>query len=320
MKIKTIRAVLKKKFEEWTNSIEDKELRINVKNNSIITGGCIASMLLQEPVNDFDIYFTNMDTAYKVAKYYTDLFVAINRTKLNERNLPTTVNIIPVTITNKTTGLQEEQGLKIMIKSVGMWSESVGKNYQYFEQTDPDSMDTNAFIETATGILKEDDKTDKPKYRPVFVSSNAITLSDKIQLVTRFCGPPEAIHKNFDFIHCTNYWTSEDNKLTLNQAALESLLTRTLHYVGSRYPLTSIIRTRKFVKKGFAVNAGQYLKMCFQVAALDLNDINVLEDQLTGVDFAYFYMLIQGLKEQKEKDSNFVYNYEYIVSIVDKLF
>ena len=60
--------------------------------------------------------------------------------------------------------------------------------------------------------------------------------------------------------------------------------------------------------------------MCFQVANLDLGDVNILEDQLTGVDFAYFHHLIKGLKEAKEKDPNFTYNYEYIVSIVDKLF
>ena len=106
----------------------------------------------------------------------------------------------------------------------------------------------------------------------------------------------------------------------MNQAALESLLTKTLHYIGSRYPLTSVIRTRKFIKRGFTVNAGQYLKMCFQIAELDLGSIEVLEDQLTGVDFAYFYMLIEALKEKKAKDPSFRYNYEYIVGIVDKLF
>ena len=314
MKTKTIRAILKNKFEEWLATIEHeehKDLATEIKNNAIITGGCIASMLLQEKVNDFDIYFTNIETAQKVAKYYIDYFIDANGEKLKKKNMPTEINIIP----------QEDPiGLKLFIKSAGMLSESTEKDYRYFETTDPDSMDTDAFIETATDILKEDDQNNKPKYRPIFVSSNAITLSNKLQLVTRFCGTPEEIHKNFDFVHCTNYWTSKDEKLVLNQAALESLLTKTLHYIGSKYPLTSIIRTRKFIKKGFAVNAGQYLKMCFQISELDLGDVNVLEDQLTGVDFAYFWHLIEGLKEQKAKDPNFTYNYEYIVGIVDKLF
>ena len=310
MKIKTIRAILNSKFEDWIKTLpEENGFRDEVRNNSIITGGCIASMLLQEKVNDFDIYFTNIETAKRVARYYIATFLTANKAELVKNNMPSdiTINELPL-------------GLKLKIKSAGIVSESVDKEYQYFEMTDPDSMDTNEFIDTATDILKADDKEDKPKYRPIFISSNAITLSNKIQLVTRFCGKPEEIHKNFDFIHCTNYWTSKDEKLVLNQAALESLLTRTLHYIGSRYPLTSIIRTRKFIKKGFAINAGQYLKMCFQLSELDLGNIEVLEDQLTGVDYAYFYMLIEALKEQKAKDPNFRYNYEYIVEIVDKLF
>ena len=309
MKIKTIRAILQRKFDEWTETIpEDNGFRKEVKNNSIITGGCIASMLLQEKVNDFDIYFTNIETAKRVAEYYINRFLQTNREKLIKNNMPLDIQII---------GL--EDGLKLKIKSVGIMSETIDKKYQYFEGTDPDSLDTNEFIDFATDLLKEEDK-DKPKYRPIFISANAITLSNKVQLVTRFCGPPEKIHENFDFVHCTNYWTSKDEKLVLNQQALESLMTKNLHYIGSKYPLTSIIRTRKFIKKGFAINAGQYLKMCFQISELDLSDILVLEEQLTGVDFAYFYHLIEGLKTQKDKDPNFKPNYEYIVGIVDKLF
>ena len=34
-----------------------------------------------------------------------------------------------------------------------------------------------------------------------------------------------------------------------------------------------MIRTRKFLKRGWHINAGQYLKMCFQISELDLSDI-----------------------------------------------
>lgn len=308
MKIKTIRAILKRKFNEWTKSIpEENGFRNEVKNNSIITGGCIASMLLQEKVNDFDIYFTNIETAKRVAEYYIGIFLQTNREKLINNNMPLDIKLVEV-----------KDGMKLKIKSVGIMSETIDKRYQYFEGTDPDSLDTNEFVDFATDLFKEEE--DKPNYRPIFISANAITLSNKIQLVTRFCGSPGKIHENFDFVHCTSYWTSKDEKLVLNQQALESLMTKNLHYIGSKYPLTSIIRTRKFIKRGFSVNAGQYLKMCYQISDLDLSDILVLEEQLTGVDFAYFYHLIEGLKAQKDKDPNFKPNYEYIVAIVDKIF
>jgi hypothetical protein len=56
----------------------------------------------------------------------------------------------------------------------------------------------------------------------------------------------------------------------LRAEALESILTKELRYVGSRYPLCSVIRTRKFLARGWTINAGQYVKMCFQISQLDL--------------------------------------------------
>src|SRR3546814_1666855 len=81
-------------------------------------------------------------------------------------------------------------------------------------------------LETEAAALETSD----PTYRPVFMSTNAITLSDKIQIVLRFYGEADAIHENYDFVHCTNYWTSKDANLTLRQPALESLLCKELRY------------------------------------------------------------------------------------------
>jgi hypothetical protein len=161
----------------------------------------------------------------------------------------------------------------------------------------------------------------KPEdYRPVFLSSNAITLSGRIQLVVRFFGNPEEIHKNYDFVHCTNYYDLGSNQLTLLPAALEALLCKELRYVGSKYPICSVIRTRKFLKRGFHINAGQYLKMMFQISELDLNNVKVLEDQLVGVDSNYFVHLIDALKAQQEKDPDWQIESSYVASIIDKIF
>ena len=57
-----------------------------------------------------------------------------------------------------------------------------------------------------------------------------------------------------------------------------------------------------------------------QVSELDLMDVNVLEDQLIGVDSVYFMSLINQFRKMKEKDSEFVLTSGYIVSIIDKIF
>ena len=148
------------------------------------------------------------------------------------------------------------------------------------------------------------------------MSTNAITLSNRIQLVLRFYGEPDEIHENYDFVHCTNYWKSWDGELVLHQPALEALLARELRYVGSKYPVCSVIRLRKFIKRGWKVNAGQILKMCMQISALNLTDPEVLEDQLTGVDAAYFINVMEKLRE---KDPEKV-NSAYLVEIIDRMF
>jgi len=56
--------------------------------------------------------------------------------------------------------------------------------------------------------------------------------------------------------------------------------------------------------------------MAMQISELDLTDINVLEDQLTGVDTAYFLQLIARLKE---KDPERV-NTAYLCEIIERLF
>ncbi len=286
MKAKTIRKVLKTKIAAWVASIEDEAVRALAEKNTIVTGGCIASMLKQESVNDYDVYFRNIETTEAVAKYYVAKFLAVNANH-------------PLAVTS-------ENGRVRITTPNGYRGETAGAL---------DAAETeDTYTETEEKALAVDDGT--PKYRPVFMSTNAITLSHKVQVVLRFYGEPEEIHKNYDFVHCTNYWTSWEDKLQLNQAALESLLSKELRYVGSLYPVCSIMRLRKFIARGWQINAGQILKMVMQVSQLDLLDPKVLEDQLTGVDSAYFCQLIEKLAE---KDPDKV-NAAYLVEIIDRIF
>lgn len=280
MNKRAIKSVLQKKHNSFVNSIKDEKVRDLVDKHSIITGGCIASMLLGEKINDFDYYFDSRNVALEVTKYYVEEFNRIRGAEIAELR-------------------EKDNGrISIFISSDGIAEEDYGDE-------DED--------------LPAEDNT-KQDYRPIFLTSNAITLSNKIQLVIRFFGSPEEIHKNYDFVHCTNYWYSKTGELVLNQAALESLLSKELYYVGSKYPLCSLIRTRKFIKRGWNINAGQYLKMAMQLNELDLRDVETLEEQLIGVDITYFQMLIEALNERKENDKDFAYDSGYIATIVDRIF
>lgn len=316
MKKKTIEKIIQKKFEEWVSTIKDEQVKKLVKSNTIVTGGCIASMLLKEQINDFDIYFTNKETVKAVAQYYVDEY--------QERASRAGAKISVLdgdNGDNDNIGTIEAGRIKIYIKSDGIASES-GKE-KLFDTFAGDPEDSIEVIEKSEETFI-DENTEGEIYRPIFLSSNAITLSNKIQIVVRFYGNPETIHQHYDYIHCTNYWLSETGQLVLKQPALESLMSRELVYVGSKYPVCSVIRTRKFLKRGWSINAGQYLKMCFQISKLDLTDLRTLEEQLTGVDAAYFGQLIDGLKKhaesEKESGKEFKLGYSYLASIIDKIF
>lgn len=169
-------------------------------------------------------------------------------------------------------------------------------------------------------ILKSDAEPEKAHYRPVYLTSNAITLSDKIQIVIRFWGDVDEIHKNYDFAHCTCSWSSWDNELLLPQKALECIINKELYYIGSKYPLCSIIRARKFIGRGYTINAGQYLKMCLQLNELNLHDIETLKDQLVGVDSAYFNTAIEFMEKRQKDEPNWQPDNSYLFEVINRIF
>jgi hypothetical protein len=158
---------------------------------------------------------------------------------------------------------------------------------------------------------------DDPKYYVKFISPNAISLSDDIQIVTRFSGTPDEIHKTFDFIHATNYFTFKDGLVT-NLKAMESIITKTLYYQGSLYPLTTIIRIKKFIGRGWRISAGEILKVMFQVSELNLYDPDVMEEQLIGVDVAYFSTLITVLRSYSDEGKTVTSS--MLNTIIDRIF
>jgi hypothetical protein len=288
MNVKNINSVIRKKYNDFLNSIECPVLKKRLEENSIITGGAIVSLIQSEKPNDYDVYFKDKETVVQVANYFTRRF--------NETHKSNVSVII------------EGDRVKCFVSSKG-----IAEEVETVQEPSPFQEEVNNDI---TPALEELD------YRPVFISSNAITLSGGIQLIIRFYGEPEEIHKNYDFVHCTNYWTSWENKVTTNTAALEAIINKELVYVGSKYPLASMFRIRKFLNRGYHINAGQMLKIGLQINTLDLTSVKTLEDQLIGVDTLYFNQIIHSVAKAKEEGrlETELQMHNYIITIVDKLF
>ena len=288
MRRKAIAERLAKVHSEWCESIHDPDVRRLVEENTIITGGCITSMLLGEEVNDYDIYFTNKETTLAVANYYVNKYKSECDTPIDVLDCGDD-DAVDVKLLN---GIFDVSRIYMLIPSRGI---------SMYEKT-------------------SSDVKNKVKYLPKVFTCNAITLDNDVQLIIRFHGDAKEIHENFDFVHATCYWTSSEGKVVLPPEALESIVNRQLIYRGSKYPLSSIIRTRKFIQRDWNITGGEYLKMCLQLSLLDLTDVNVLSDQLAGVDTSYFMAIIEIIRKTQSDHPERSIDSHYIGTLVDKFF
>ena len=174
-------------------------------------------------------------------------------------------------------------------------------------------------VDNQEGLFKHDND-EIAEFTPVFLSSNAISLKGGVQLIFRFYGEPEIVHESYDFIHAKSYWDPKTNELVMPAKTLEAILTKELVYTGSKFPLASILRAKKFIRRGWTINAGQYLKMALQLNELNLLDVNVLKEQLTGVDVFYFMQVISMVQTKLDEDSNFNLSSTYLIEVIEKVF
>jgi len=327
MRTGTVKLVLKDKIDTWLKSIPDPDIRKLIQDNVLVTGGAITSLLQGEKPNDYDMYFKTREATKAVAEYYVKVFNDSNKlSSVNKYNA-----FVKEESINNING-ETENRILIYMASAGVASEGQTR-YEYFEsQTDSeteqffDSLKAEEGIavdvekrpiEVATEINNElSDKT-KPRFRPIFMTDNAITLSDKVQLIIRFYGPIEIIHKNFDFAHAMACYDYSTDTLTIPQETYESILSKYLIYNGSLYPIATLFRMRKFMARGWRITAGQMLKVAFQISEMNLTDPKLLREQLIGVDFAYMRQLINAIEN---KESGTKIDSIYIAKLIDEIF
>lgn len=151
-------------------------------------------------------------------------------------------------------------------------------------------------------------KQDVSKFRPIFISPNAITLNGNVQLIFRFYGEPEKLVQEFDFEHCTGYfhrvsWENVvyKNELVLNEDMLMSVLTKELKYRHGKYPVSSLLRLQKYIQRGYTIPTGELIKLALDISKLDLSDSQVFSDQLSGVDLQLSADVLKAANNEFDK-------------------
>lgn len=289
--------------DELTDSDREaiNKFQQQVRDDLIITGGCFTSMLQGEIPNDLDIYLRTQETARLISLLYLNKAIEFGELKLDSQ-----VHQLEVSNTS--------DGVHIMIRSQGITGEGIDTDqYRYFEAYPEAAVDAFfANYHKMAAKKVEDGRT----YNVKFMTSNAITLNNGLQVIIRFTGEPETIHSNFDFIHATNYWTWEEG-VVYNVDALTATAEKRLRYFGSKFPVATIFRLKKFVERGWRISAGDMVKIMYDVSKLDLDSPSVLRDQSMGMDSAYFSQVIEKLHNNKSGDA---LDRTYLFKIINEVF
>lgn len=282
-----------------------KTFQIEVQNSTIVTGGCFTSMLQGDEPNDIDIYFNDKEVALKVCWFYIRKMLEVGELK-------------ETTHVHKIGAEKTEDGVHVTIRSQGVaGAEIQSEEYRYFEQYPNDYVDH--FFKEYRKKIRKAQLEDKKSYHVSFITSNAITLNNGLQIITRFVGEPDVIHSYFDYIHATNYWTWEQG-VVYNDRALQATLEKRLYYFGSKFPVASIFRLKKFIERGWRISAGEMVKILYDVSKLDLDSVEVLRDQSMGMDSAYFNQVIHMLRDREgELDRTYLFQcLETVFNMADK--
>lgn len=151
-------------------------------------------------------------------------------------------------------------------------------------------------------------------FQPLYATPNTLTLSNNIQLVIRYTGSPYDLIKKFDYDH-TKMYVHKSN-LGITEAAKTSILSNELIYNRGPYPLSSLFRLKKFLKRDWNISAGQLTKLAMQLNKIDFTNLAQLKDQLYGIDVIHIEQLITELSKIDPNDLNT----DLISELIDMIF
>jgi hypothetical protein len=204
-------------LDEWIVSVADPELARCLRAEAYIAGGAIASLLSEEPVQDYDVYVRQAATAQALQAYYAAFF----------RRHPAPAH----------------------------------------DPQQPFALATEPTVPC----------------RPLTMTTHAVYLSTRIQLMTSFYGEPAWMVSLYDYEHCTGYYTASERQLVVSAAARQAITTRTLRYrPGAYFPLLSLLRLPKFIARGYTIELGQLFQLALTVAGEGLGERGWLR-QLLGL-------------------------------------
>jgi hypothetical protein len=217
--------------------------------NGYFAGGLFTSIIKQEKIKDFDLFWENPESLKNIVEYYLGYFPN-NRLQLNFVKDPVNPNLWRGELSHAG-GRDLEQAIE---------------NFN------------SAFGKVTSNPLK-----------PQYLSKNALMLSNGVQIVFRFVGKPEEVFTTFDYEHCKVYWRPEPLGLTLGKTyfkglSQESLSRNELIYTGNtRFVLSAISRLNKFISRGWGIAPSSLLSIALSSSKVAWDNKEALREELLGI-------------------------------------
>lgn len=229
------------------------KLRKLFDNSAIIAGGCFASAVVGDRINDVDIFFKDARFLRKFGRLINEHIPQEHRFDLVYDGFGYSVMF-----------MEEHSGIEA----------GVGRKRKI------DQVSLNCEISDKIKVIA---------IGPNAITARFDGLPYTAQIVTRLLTQDIIdLKKQFDFAHTQFFYDVLRDEYVASSLAERSAIDKTLIYTGSKYPFSSMVRMVKYIRRGWSISPSQMFLIANDLSKLDMHDSGVLLDQLLSIDVAYF--------------------------------
>ena len=176
--------------------------------------------------------------------------------------------------------------------------------------------------EDMTSFLKKMAETDFTKSYSTDLAKSFTKEDTKIQVIIMpdlICQDPKDIINQFDYSVCMGAYDIDNKQFILQDGFIEHIARRELYFnVNAKYPLASLFRLRKYLKKGYTISGTEIIKLGLSINNLKMTNYMELKKQLEGIDTLFLAELTNKLMTPEYAERE--YDFNAFVSMIDEYF
>ena len=140
-----------------------------------------------------------------------------------------------------------------------------------------------------------------------------------IQLIKAVYGEPERVLAQYDFTMCMGAWIPGTQRFVFADCFLKHCAQRRLVYnTAGKYPISSLWRTLKYVKRGYKLPGVEAIKLALRINSLRLDTVAALKEQLMGIDTLFLKEFTDKLAENQADVYDFGTAVRWLEDYMDK--